>query len=163
MRKIIVSVTNDLTTDQRVSKICSSLTQNGFKVLLVGIKKKNSILIGREYKTKRISLFFNKGFLFYAEYNFRLFLFLFFSKKDILLSNDLDTLLANFIVSKIQQKKLAYDSHELFSEVPELVNRPFIKNFWLRLEKWLLPKLKNTYTVCKSIANIYNKSNARCN
>ncbi|MCH3881841.1 MULTISPECIES: glycosyltransferase [Tenacibaculum] len=157
MKRIIVSVTNDLSTDQRVDKVCNTLHENNFSVLLVGRKLSNSFKLDRKYNTKRINLLFNTGFLFYAEYNFRLFFFLLFSKKDILLSNDLDTLLANFLVSKIQRKKLVYDSHELFTEVPELLDKPFVKSVWLKLENWILPKLKNRYTVCQSIADIYNE------
>ncbi len=156
MKRIIVSVTNDLSTDQRVDKVCNTLHENNFSVLLVGRKLSNSFKLDRKYNTKRINLLFNTGFLFYAEYNFRLFFFLLFSKKDILLSNDLDTLLANFLVSKIQRKKLVYDSHELFTEVPELLDKPFVKSVWLKLENWILPKLKNCYTVCQSIADFYN-------
>lgn len=157
MKKIIVSVTNDLTTDQRVDKVCHSLLKLNFEVLLVGRHLPNSVSIQRDYQTYRFKLFFNKGLLFYAEYNLRLFFFLFFHKKDMLLSNDLDTLLANFLVSKIQNKKLVYDSHELFTEVPELVNRKKTQQIWLSIEKQILPKLKNTYTVCQSIADYYNQ------
>ncbi len=156
MQKIIVSVTNDLTNDQRVHKVCTSLHDFGYEILLVGRKLENSLPLERDYKTHRIDLFFNKGFLFYAEYNVRLFFYLFFKKKNILLSNDLDTLLSNYLVSKVQKKKLVYDSHELFTEVPELVNRPKTQNIWLQLEQNILPKLKNAYTVCDSIANYYN-------
>lgn len=157
MKKIIVSVTNDLTTDQRVDKICAFLLEHNFDVLLIGRKLPGSLPIQRNYKTKRLSLFFNKGFLFYAEFNIRLFLTLLFSKKDLLLSNDIDTLVANFLISKIQYKKLVYDSHELFTEIPELIHRPFVRKCWLNIEKWILPKLKNTYTVSNSIAQYYNK------
>jgi glycosyltransferase involved in cell wall biosynthesis len=129
----------------------------GYNILLVGRKLENSLPLKRNYKTHRIDLFFNKGFLFYAEYNFRLFFYLLFKKKSIVLANDLDTLLANFLVSKLQKVKLVYDSHELFTEVPELINRPKTQKIWLKIEQWILPKLKNTYTVCLSIANYYNK------
>lgn len=157
MKKIIVSVTNDLTTDQRVAKVCNTLYNNDFEILLVGRKRKNSLPITRDYATKRLQLYFNNGFLFYAEYNLRLFFLLLFTKKDILLSNDLDTLLPNYISSILQKKTLVYDSHELFSEVPELVNRSLVKRVWVSLEKILLPKLNNCYTVCKSIADYYDK------
>ena len=157
MPKIIVSVTNDLATDQRVHKVCNSLTNQGFAVTLLGRKLKNSPKLYRNYTTKRFKLLFNKGFLFYAEYNLRLFVYLLFQKKDILLSNDLDTLLANYLVSTVQQTKLVYDSHELFTEVPELINRPKTQNIWLKIEKFALPKLNNCYTVCDSIAAYYNK------
>ena len=157
MKKIIVSVTNDLSTDQRVDKVCSTLQKEGYEIVLIGRKLKNSIPLKRSYNTKRIKLIFNKGFLFYAEFNFRLFFVLLFSKKDMLLSNDLDTLLPNYLVSSIQKKKIIYDSHELFPEIPELVHKPFVKKCWTKLEAWILPKLKNTYTVCNSIADFYDE------
>ncbi len=156
MKRILVSVTNDLTTDQRVHKACITLTQMGFDVLVIGRKLKNSQNLNRTYKTFRFKLLFKKGFLFYAEYNLRLFFKLLFLKKDILLSNDLDTLLPNFLISKIFKLKLVYDSHELFTEVPELINRLFVQKFWLTIEKNILPKIKNCYTVSNSIANYYN-------
>ncbi len=156
-KKIIISVTNDLVTDMRVHKIALTLLKLDYKVLLVGRKFKNSKNINRPYLHKRFKLLFNKGAFFYAEYNFRLFLFLLFKKTDVLLSNDLDSLLANFLASKIKNKKLVYDSHEYFTEVPELVSRKRTQNVWLSLEKFILPKIKYSYTVCQSIADIYNK------
>ncbi len=157
-KKAIVSVTNDLYTDRRVDKICHFLNENGYKVLLVGRKKKDSPnLEKRVYKTKRLRLFFEKGALFYAEYNLRLFFFLLFKKTSLLVANDLDTLLANYIASKIKKSTLVYDSHELFTEVPELVNRPIIRAIWKSIERFIFPKLKKVYTVNQSIADIYSK------
>jgi glycosyltransferase involved in cell wall biosynthesis len=157
LKKIIVSVTNDLSTDQRVDKVCATLQKEGYKIILIGRLLNNSTPLNRNYNTKRIKLIFNKGFLFYAEFNFRLFLVLLFSKKHILLSNDLDTLLPNYLVSVLQKKNIVYDSHELFPEIPELVNKPFVKKCWSTLESWILPKLNNSYTVCNSIAEFYRK------
>lgn len=151
MKRIIISVSNDLVTDQRVAKICSTLKDLGYEILLIGRKNYSTHPLERDYKTKRFRLLFNKGFLFYAEYNLRLFFLLLSSKKDILYANDLDTLLPNYIISKIQRKKLIFDSHELFSEIPELRNRRFVKSIWLRLEKWILPKLKHIITVSDAI------------
>ncbi|WP_075341953.1 glycosyltransferase [Tenacibaculum agarivorans] len=159
MKKIIVSVSNDLITDQRVHKVCSSLHNNGYSVLLMGcLKSKRKELLTRTYQTKRFKVFFTNGFLFYAEFNVRLFFLLLFSKKDILLSNDVDSLLPNYLISRFQSKKLVFDSHELFSEIPELVDRKLVKNIWLFLEKKIIPNLKNAYTVCESIANHYREN-----
>lgn len=156
-QKIIVSVTNDLTTDQRVDKICNTLLALNFEVLLVGRKLHNSQKIKRAYSTKRFNLWFNKGALFYANYNIRLFLFLLFTKHNILWSNDLDTLCANYFISKWCNKKIIFDSHEYFTEVPELINRPKVQRFWKRIERKILPKLKHVITVSQSIANLYEK------
>jgi glycosyltransferase involved in cell wall biosynthesis len=157
-KKIIVSVTNDLVSDNRVHKVCTTLTQMGFAVLLVGRELPTSTgLKKREYKTKRFKLFFKKGIIFYAEYNFRLFLFLLFTKFDVLLANDLDSLTANFLASKIKNKALVYDSHEYFTEVPELINRPAVQRFWEWLERKMVPNIQFAYTVCDSIANVYRE------
>ncbi len=157
-KRIIVSVTNDLVSDNRVHKVCSTLTDMGFDVLLAGRKLPGSpVLANRSYRTKRFRLLFNKGPLFYACYNFRLLCFLLFSKFELLLSNDLDTLPANFVASKIKKKPLVYDSHEYFTEVPELINRPVVKRIWEWLEQKMVPKLEHAYTVCESVARIYTE------
>ncbi|WP_196885318.1 glycosyltransferase [Aureivirga sp. CE67] len=157
MKKVVISVINDLATDQRVEKVSNTLFQNNYEVLLIGRKLPNSLPINRNYKTHRMKLIFNSGKLFYLEYNFRLFFFLLFTKKDILLSNDLDTLLGNYYAGKLTNTPLVYDSHELFTEVPELIHRPKTQAIWERLENKLLPKIKHCYTVCDSIATFYNK------
>ena len=157
MKKIAICVTNDLVADQRVNKTAYSLSNNNFDITIIGRQLKNSLPVNCNYKTKRFKLLFNKGFLFYANYNIRLFFYLLFSDFDIFLSNDLDTLPACYYASRLKKKPIIYDSHELFTEVPELVNRNFVKNFWTKIEKHILPKLRYTYTVCQSIADIYNK------
>ncbi len=147
-----------MVSDNRVHKVCSSLYKMGFDVLLIGRKLPNSLpMNSRDYPTKRFRLLFKTGTFFYAEYNFRLFLFLLFTRFDVVLANDLDTLTANFLASKIKNKPLVYDSHEYFTEVPELIDRPKIKHFWEWLEQKMLPKIKYAYTVCNSIAKIYNE------
>jgi glycosyltransferase involved in cell wall biosynthesis len=61
------------------------------------------------------------------------------------------------LVSKIQGKELIFDSHELFSEVPELQHRQFVKSVWLGMENYLMPKLKKVITVSDSIKSYYEK------
>lgn len=145
--KITVSVTTDLITDQRVFKICNSLHENGYEILLVGRKKNDSMPMDeRPYKTHRFHLWFEKGPLFYAQYNLYLFFYVLFHKADILLANDLDTLLPNYLVSKIKGVPLAYDNHEYFTGVPELIKRPRIQKIWKSIENWIFPNLTYIYT-----------------
>ncbi|NQY68211.1 MAG: glycosyltransferase [Flavobacteriales bacterium] len=154
--RIIVSVTNDLSTDQRVHRVCETLRENNHSILLVGRKLSSSLLIlDRKYDTHRFNLRFNSGPIFYLEYTLRLFFFLLFNKSDVLLSNDLDTLLPNYLVSKLKSIPIVYDSHEYFTGVPELINQPFKRSIWKSIEKNILPKLKYFYTVNKSIAKLY--------
>ena len=156
-RIAIVSVINDLVTDNRVHKTCLCLEELGYKVILIGRKLPNSPIVNRSYKTIRLKLLFRKKVFFYAEFNLRLFLYLLFHKSDILLANDLDTLLPNYIISKFKRIPLLYDSHEYFTEVPELIGRNFIKKIWLTIEKFIVPKLKLAITVNESLAKIYTE------
>lgn len=152
-----MTVSSDLATDNRVHRSCTALQELGFEVNLIGRRKKGSPPIpARSYASKRVKLAFEKGAPFYALLNLRLFFVLSFSKLDYIYANDLDTLPAAFLASKIKRKPLLYDSHELFTEVPELVNRPLIQQFWRRIEKWILPKLKEMITVNESIAKIFH-------
>jgi glycosyltransferase involved in cell wall biosynthesis len=156
-QKIIITVISDLVTDQRVHKVATTLHQIGYDILLIGAKRKISKpLENRTYKTERISLLFQKGFMHYAEWNVRLYFKLLFKhKSDLYLANDLDTLLPNYLISSFANKKLVYDSHEYFTEQEEVHERKFVKNIWLKIEKFIFPKLKNVYTVNDSIAKIY--------
>ncbi|MBI3501370.1 MAG: glycosyltransferase family 4 protein [Bacteroidetes bacterium] len=156
MKRIILSVTNDLTSEQRVHKVCLFLQRIGFDVVLVGrLRRKSLPLEKRSYKTKRMFLLFEKGPLFYAEYNLHLFFYLLFHRAEILVTNDLDTLLANFFAAKINGCNLVHDSHEYFTGVPELQGRNFARSSWKKIEQWIFPKLKFVYTVNDSIAKLY--------
>jgi len=158
MKRIILSVTNDLFSDQRVDKVCNTLTKMGFHVTLVGRRYRNSPkLPARNYQTKRLHLFFKTGPLFYAEFNLRLFFYLLFKKVDILVANDLDTLLPNVLIKKIRNKKLLYDAHEYFCGILEIQHRPRVKKVWQCIEKYCFPKTDVVITVSQSIADKYKE------
>lgn len=156
--KLYFTVTNDLSYDQRMIRICTSLASAGHRVVLVGRKKKNSIpLIKQPFEQKRLSCFFEKGKLFYLEYNFRLFFFLLFKKMDCICAIDLDTILPCFFISVIHQCKRVYDAHELFCEMKEIVTRPAIYKTWKAVERFCIPKFKYGYTVNEPIADEFKK------
>jgi glycosyltransferase involved in cell wall biosynthesis len=154
--RIVLSVTNDMVIDQRVHRIATTLAENGADVLVVG-RKINIFpdFSDRTYKVKLLELPFKKGFLFYLTYNIWLFFFLLFKKIDGLVSNDLDTLPANYLVAKIRRVTLFFDSHEYFPEVPEVIHRKSVQRIWLAIEKLMVPVSDYRYTVCQSIANLY--------
>ncbi|HPB57467.1 MAG TPA: glycosyltransferase, partial [Bacteroidales bacterium] len=157
MATVTLSVINDLYSDQRLDKVCNSLIGMGFDVKLVGRRYWKSPKVKRVYKTKRIHLLFKKGPFCYAEFNLRLFFYLLFQKTDILVANDLDTLLPNLLVSKIRRKKLVYDSHEYFLGVLEIQHRAPVKWVWTQIEKWCFPQLDHIITVSQSIVDLYRE------
>ena len=155
-KRVIIAVTNDLTTDQRVDRVCNTLTKMQFDVLLIGRKRKTSVpLQPRKYRMHRMKLLFDKGPLFYAEYNFRLFLFILFHKVHLLVSNDLDTLLGTSLAASVKNVPHAHDCHEYFRGVPELNARPKTTMIWKWVEDRYFPRIRTIYAVNESIARIY--------
>jgi len=157
-KRAIISVINDLVTDQRVDKTAGVLVDLGFEVLMVGRQRTDSPRMpDRAYETIRMRLLWEKGPLFYAEYNIRLFFLLLSRPAELLVSNDLDTLLPNYLVHKLKRIQIVYDSHEYYTATPELVERPKIQRFWKWIEKSIVPKLKSCITVNASIADLFEK------
>ena len=158
MPVLYFTVTNDLTYDQRMIRICTSLAEAGYEVTLTGRSQVNSIpLITQPYHQKRLKCVFQKGRLFYAEYNLRLFFYLLFKKMDGICAIDLDTILPCYFLSVIKKIKRIYDAHELFCEMKEIVSRPIIYKIWKWIERKTIPHFKNGYTVNNLIASAFNK------
>jgi glycosyltransferase involved in cell wall biosynthesis len=154
MKRFFFTVTNDLTYDQRMIRICTSLANEGYLVTLVGRKLRSSKpLQSQAFCQKRIKCFFKKGKIFYAEYNIRLFFYLLFKKMDLICAIDLDTILPCYFISKIKRIIRVYDAHELFCEMKEIVSRPSVHAIWKRIEKFAVPKFKYGYTVNQLIAD----------
>ena len=153
--RIAVAVTNDIVTDQRVARTCDALLEDGHDVLLIGRVLPDSKPISRPYRVCRMRLLFRRSALFYAEYNIRLFLRLLFVRADMFYANDTDTLLAAYCAARVRGKKVFFDAHEMFPEVPELTARPRIKRIWERIERCVVPRVDGAVTVCRSIADIY--------
>lgn len=152
----VVSVINDLVTDNRVNRTCFALKENGYDVVLIGRQLPASLPIPPwPFNSRRMNMLFKTGPLFYTFFMLRLFFRLLFSKANLLYSNDLDTLLPNYIVARLRKIPLIYDSHELFCEVPELQKTPFKKAIWLKIESSIVPRLRHCITVNESIAKIF--------
>lgn len=152
------TVTTDLTYDQRMIRICTSLAGYGYNVVLVGRELKSSLpLTTQRFQQKRIRCFFEKGKSFYAEYNIRLFFFLLFQKMDTICAIDLDTILPCYYISVIKKIHRVYDAHELFCEMKEIVTRPAIYRLWKKIERYTVPKFPLGYTVNSPIADEFRK------
>lgn len=141
-----------------MQRICSTLARQGHAVTLVGRVLPGSVpLENRDFKQTRLNCFFRKGFAFYAEYNLRLFFLLLFAPLDAVCSIDLDTLPAGCAVTLLRRKKRVFDAHEYFTEVPELVNRPFVRYFWEMVARLFLPFYRHAYTVGPALAGIFSR------
>jgi hypothetical protein len=101
--KVAFSVTNCICFDQRVLKMSETVTDMGCEVTIIGREKRNCCENQNvPFRTKRFRMLFNKGFLFYKFFNIRLFIYLLLNRFDILVANDLDTLLPNYLVSRLR-------------------------------------------------------------
>jgi glycosyltransferase involved in cell wall biosynthesis len=139
-------------------RICTSLAEAGYKVVLVGRKLKSSLPLKiQTFQQERIHVFFEKGKLFYIEYNLRLFFYLLLKKMDCICAIDLDTILPCYFISTLKNTKRVYDAHELFCEMKEIITRPRIYKFWKRIETFAVPKFNRGYTVNEPIAEEFRK------
>ena len=157
-KRIIMAVTNDLLTDQRVDRSCRTLQEAGYEVTLVGRRlPKSGALEKRGYRCVRMRLLFRRSAWFYAEYNLRLLLRLLVMPADAFFSNDSDTLLACCWAARLRHKRLLFDAHELFPDVPELVGKPRVQKVWKLVERHSLPRVDVAFTVSQSVAEEYRR------
>ncbi|HXH18454.1 MAG TPA: hypothetical protein VNJ07_05175, partial [Chitinophagales bacterium] len=141
MPSIIFTVINDIAYDRRMHRICESLTHAGWNVTLIGRKLQYSKpLPPTPFKALRLRCRFNKGKLFYLEYNFRLFWKLLFMSADVYGATDLDTIIPCFKAAWLKRKKKVFDAHEFFEEVPEVVDRKFTQTVWRWVGKIFVPR-----------------------
>lgn len=141
-----------------MQRIAGSLSAYGYSVLLVGRKKASSTLLrSQTFQQKRLYCFFEKGFLFYAEYNLRLFLFILATRADIVCAIDLDTILPCYFSSILKKQKRVYDAHELFTEQAEIIHRPSVQKIWSWIEAFAVPRFRMGYTVNQFIADHFKE------
>lgn len=153
-RTIFFTVSNDLVTDQRMIRIATSFSKQGWEVTLVGREKPNSPpLRNQVFSQIRLKLPFHKGPLFYFFLNWALWRYLHRQPKNaIIASVDLDTLPAGWLIKKNDPHRWFYEAHEYFPEVPELQDRPIIKQCWLLLERFFIKRVLYLSTVSESVA-----------
>lgn len=157
-RKVILLATSDVNYDQRLQKVAVSLSSIDLDVLLIGRQRIASQSIAEmRYNAKNLHCLFNQGVLFYLEINLRFFLKLIWQKLDVVCANDPDTLPAALLLRLFKRCELMYDSHEYFTEVPELEGKLFKKSIWSFVEKLGVRHAKKCYTVNESLAKIFKE------
>jgi glycosyltransferase involved in cell wall biosynthesis len=139
-------------------RICGSFTKMGFLTTLVGRSNKTSrVLHSHNFKQKRVVCWFTSGPMMYLEFNIRLIAFLLFKDFDALYCVDLDTMMVGKVLRLFKKFTWIFDSHEWFTEVPELVQSPLKRKIWSALGHCTVPKSDIQITVNQSLANILSK------
>lgn len=155
MPRVLLSVINDVHTDNRIHRTATVFKERGYEVEVVGRTWPNPQPVDRPYSVHRFSCRRHRGAWFYLEYQIRLFRYLLKKEVDVYLANDLDTLLPMAIVSFLRKKPLIYDSHEYFCGVPELARRPGVRAVWHAVERFCMPLVTDAVTVSPPIARAY--------
>ena len=146
--KIIFTVTNDLNYDQRMIRICTSLTNAGHQVTLIGFKRKKSKpLEQRPFLQKRIKIVAEQGKVMYFFYWIELFFYLMFKKADVFCAIDLDTILPVYYASRLRSVKRVYDAHEIFTDLKEVISRPSVHRMWTWIANHTIPNFRVGYTI----------------
>jgi hypothetical protein len=174
---------NEFTTDPRAKKMATTISNCGYVVdvmSFVNIKRVGNYIEGKvrvnyfssgvETAKKVVAAHGDivKGnnktidrtflafiYIMYLNVKFTYYFLRYMNKKNIkcIHANDLDTLPAAYIISRITGSKLVYDAHELFNELYSDYTHSL--KVWLKLlEGWLMPRCDATYTVNSDIAEV---------
>ncbi len=157
--KVIVSVFSNLYTDQRVEKVCQSLLEKGFEILLIGNDWGGAQSMSRPYEFYRIPIKSKSLKTAYPEFMLKLYQELKkrADKNTILLSNDLETIIPNYKISEQLNIPMVFDSHEMFSEMPSVQGK-LSQKVWRWIERHYFPKMKNMMTASDSYADWFVKT-----
>ncbi|WP_462317145.1 glycosyltransferase [Marinilabilia sp.] len=159
MKRIIITTSNNLVFDNRVHKITLSLIKLGFGVLKTGRNYPEiKPTIKRPGSEKLFNLPFKTGPLFYLFLNIYTFFYLLNQKFDLIWAVDMDTLPAARMAGISKRKPVVFDSHEYFSESPELKERKLVKNIWRYLEKKFIPGSDLFFTVSPGLVKLYKEN-----
>jgi hypothetical protein len=161
--RLVFAVTTDLSYDQRMQRICASLAQAGYSVLLIGWQRPASVPLGPQpYAQHRLRGWFQHGKLFYLEYNLRLLLYLLGQRAAAWACADLDAALPTWLRARLGGQPFVYDAHELFTQVPEVVARPRVQRAWQWVEDFIVPRARLRYTVGPALARLFETRHPSC-
>ena len=160
--RLLFAVTTDLCYDQRMQRICATLARAGYAVTLVGWQRPASPpLSPQPYQQHRLTGWFQKGKLFYLEYNLRLLFYLLGQRAAVWACADLDAALPTWARAALGGQPLVYDAHEFFTEVPEVVARPRVQRVWRWIEDFIVPRARRCYTVGPALARLFEQRHGR--
>ncbi len=161
--KVCMILMSDFTHDARVTKEAKTLADAGHKVKVYALKSKNTLstekrdnfeIIRTEVKSRYIlpkgQFFF---FLKYIEFLLQIIRQLYNQPFDIYHAHDLETLPIGFIISKLKNKPLIYDSHELY--IDSVKTHRLARPIWYQIEKFLATRTSITIMETQSRGKIF--------
>ena len=156
---VVALVSNDLVTDQRMQRSLTTLTEAGYRCLLLGRRRPQSLPLdtGWPFGQERLELAAHAGKAFYWQLHRAHRRRLLELRPRLILAADLDTVWAARRAGRTLGIPFVFDAHELFEEQPEVARRPHIKLAWYLLGKWCVPQAAAAYTVGQDIAEILSR------
>ena len=142
----LILVSSDPIFDQRAQKVKESLTQMGYRVQICGVKRH---LGAFETGDLRWEMAVQSGPFFYLMLGINIIQKLRKNPPTLVWACDPDTLWAASLLKRWKSFFLLYDSHEWFTEVPELHGKWFKKWIWNQLEN----RGARTSDVCLTVSN----------
>lgn len=165
MKKVCMMVTNPCVNDARVLKEATTLSENGFNVVILAILGDglSPYQKTKSFSIKRIHRIFKpNSFLGKLEFSLKFSIFGIVEKADIYHAHDLSTLLESFIASKINRAKIVYDSHELY--ISNYGKKSIGTTLYSILEKALIKNVQQVITVNDHIGDVlFSRYNLRKN
>lgn len=155
---ILIVATTDLNTDQRLQRLAGSLCSAGHQVRLLGRLLPNSLpLEKRPFQQQRIMPWVLKGPLFYLLWQVQVLWACLLATEHLVIAVDMDTLPGAWLGSRLRNKHLMLDAHELFSEQEEVIARPQVHKAWQWVEQWFIPLVDAAMTVSQGVADEYQR------
>jgi glycosyltransferase involved in cell wall biosynthesis len=154
-RRICMVVYNDLVHDARVFKEASTLHDAGYDMHVIGMKDETSEPLGgwEGIRTTRIEVGHRRSLrLRYAAFWRNAYRQVVADCPDAVHAHDLDALPPAWFATRKLRVPLVHDAHELWVELPSLVNRPHIRSIWEFLARTLIPRCDAVFTVSNGIA-----------
>lgn len=158
LKTLVITATTDLSSDQRLQRCAAALQAAGWQVTLLGrVLPSSPALPERAFAQVRLRCPVLKGPLFYALFNVQVAFWLLRHKRRMVVAADADTLLAGWVGARLTGAWLAFDAHEYFSELPEVVRRPWVQAAWRWIERRLIPQTDLAYTVGPALAATFER------
>jgi glycosyltransferase involved in cell wall biosynthesis len=132
-REVLLPIITDLGTDRRCFKMARSLKKMGYTPVVLCDKPHTRPGPAWEgYNVKILSRYSHRERFMrtFIEYLFRLAVYLVFTRSMFWIVEDCPPLFLVALLGRLRKRTVIYDAHEIFTESPELENRPVKKRFW---------------------------------